>query len=288
MPEMDAQRFIETQRQDWDRVAPAWEKWDRMLDQNMAFINYRLVGDARLRSGHRVLDLGSGTGYPALLAAQAVGEEGSVVGLDLAERMLGVANRKAGELKLSNVTFRTEDVTTLPFGPSSFDAVTSRFCLMFLPDIPKAVGEIVRVLKPGGYLAAAVWSAAEKNAFLRLPMDIIKQFVTLPPPAPDQPGLFRLAKAGDLLGIAEKAGLQAVTDDEVLGESPFDSAEQYLTSVLELAAPLQPLFAKLSGEQRGRAEAEIRNAADRYRRDGKISLPMAVRIVVARKPHGRT
>src|SRR6187549_224304 len=101
------EQVIDGQRQDWNRVAGGWEKWDRFFDEQMAFLNHRLVGDARLRTGLRVLDLGSGTGYPALLAAQTVGATGRVVGIDLAEQMLEVAGRKATSLGLSNVTFRT-------------------------------------------------------------------------------------------------------------------------------------------------------------------------------------
>lgn len=284
MNQMDLKQFIETQRQDWNRVAPAWEKWDGLLDRNTAFINYRLIGDARLRAGQRVLDLGCGTGYPAILAAQMVGSHGSVAGLDLAEEMLTVARRKAKALGLPNVVFQKEDVTTLPFEPASFDAVLSRFCLMFLPDIPRAVIEIARVLKPGGYLSAAVWSAADKNPYLRRPMDVIKKFVELPAPPPDQPGLFRLAKPGDLLGMTKAAGLQAVADDEVTGESLFHSSDEYFTSLMELAAPLQPLFAKLSSIEKKEVESEIKRAADQYRKGSKIALPMAIRIVVARKP----
>src|SRR3990172_8292320 len=101
MQGMDAKQIFETQRQDWNRVAPAWDKWDTLIDRNMTFINYRLAGDARLRSGERVLDLGCGTGYPALLAAQAVGQTGAVIGLDLAEEMLAVARRKAKTIGLN-------------------------------------------------------------------------------------------------------------------------------------------------------------------------------------------
>ncbi len=101
------EQIIEGQRQDWNRVAGGWEKWDRFFDEQMAFLNHRLVGDARLRAGMRVLDLGSGTGYPALLGAQTVGPNGSVTGLDLAEQMLAAARRKATTLGLTNVTFRT-------------------------------------------------------------------------------------------------------------------------------------------------------------------------------------
>jgi len=284
MAAVKPQDVIETQRQDWNRVAPAWEKWDDRLDQNMAFVNHRLVAEGRLRAGQRVLDLGSGTGYPALLAAQAVCDSGRVLGLDLAEQMLHAARRKAERVGVSNVRFQTADVTSLPFDDASYDAVLSRFCLMFLPDIPQTMREVVRVLKPGGYFAAAVWSAVEKNPFISIPMTALKTFLTLPPPDPGQPGIFRLAKAGELAGMAQRAGLTGVADDEVTGESCYDSAEEYLASLLDMAAPLQPLFARLTPDQRRDAEAQITAAANRYRRGACVALPMAIRIVSARKP----
>jgi enediyne biosynthesis protein CalE5 len=95
------EQVIEAQRQDWNRLASGWEKWDRFFDQQMAFLNHRLVADARLRFDMRVLDLGSGTGYPALLGAQTVGASGSVIGVDLAEQMVTTANQKAMRLGLT-------------------------------------------------------------------------------------------------------------------------------------------------------------------------------------------
>ena len=284
MASPDKTEYIEKQRQDWNRVAPAWGKWDQSLDLNMAFVNYRLIGDARLRTGQRVLDLGCGTGYPAILAAQAVGSQGFVTGLDLSEGMLSIARQKAEGLGLSNIEFQAKDVTVLHFEDASFDAVISRFCLMFLPDIPGAVNEIARVLKAGGYFSAAVWSSADKNPFIRIPVEVIKRFTEVPTPAPDQPGIFRLARPGDLLGITEAAGLSGISDEEISGESIFDSAEEYLANVKELAAPLQPLFAKLAEKQRDEAEAEIKRAVNKYQGRDKIALPMVFRIVVARKP----
>jgi ubiquinone/menaquinone biosynthesis C-methylase UbiE len=284
MPQQTAQEVIETQRQDWNRVAAGWEKWDEFFDRSMAFLNHRIVGDARLRPGHHVLDLGSGTGYPALLAAQTVGPSGSVIGVDLADQMVAAAERKATRLGLTNVTFCTGDVTTLPFEAGSFDAVTSRFCLMFLPDIPKAAAEIARVLKPGGWVAAAVWSAAEKNPSIGLAMAAIKQLIELPPPDPTAPGIFRLANPGELASLFQQAGLIDATDQEFLGEWSYASAEQYYTSLMEIAAPVQNLMAKLSDTQKQEVKRLILQAASQFTRSDRVAFPMVVRMVSARKP----
>jgi len=284
MPTPDNARLIEGQRQDWNRVAGGWEKWDRVFDEQMAFLNHRLVADARLHAGMNVLDLGSGTGYPALLGAQTVQTSGRVVGMDLAEHMLAAAGRKAKRLGLTNVSFRTGDVTSLPFEPDSFDAVTSRFCLMFLPEIPKAASEIARVLKPGGWVAAAVWSAPEKNPSIGLSMAAIKQVIDLPPPDPNAPGIFRLAKPGDLAGMFQQAGLVDVTDQEFLAEWSYASADEYYTSLMEIAAPVQNLMAKLTDAQKQDVKQRIIQAASDYTRAGRIVFPMAVRIVAGRKP----
>jgi ubiquinone/menaquinone biosynthesis C-methylase UbiE len=280
----NAQQHIEAQRRDWNRVAPGWEKWDRILDENLAFLNYRLVGDARLRPGQRVLDLGSGTGYPAVLSAQAVGDGGEVLGLDVAEDMLEVARRKAKALGLANVSFRHADVSTLPFPADSFDAVISRFCLMFLPDVSRAAAEIARVLKPGGYVAAAVWSSPDKNPFILASLNVIKTLIDVPAPAPDQPGIFRLAKPGDLLGIMTRAGLTGLGDEEVTAESPFASSQEFLDNLLDIAAPIQNLMAKLTPTQQETAKEGIKRAVEPYRRGPGVALPMAIRVVTARKP----
>lgn len=279
------EQIIEGQRQDWNRVAGGWEKWDRFFDEQLACLNHRLVADARLRAGMKVLDLGSGTGYPAILGAHTVGPTGQVTGMDLAEQMLAAARRKAMSRGLANITFQTGDVTSLPFEANSFDAITSRFCLMFLPEIPKAAAEIVRVLKPGGWVAAAVWSAPEKNPSIGLSMMAIKQVIELPPPDPTAPGIFRLAKPGDLAGMLQQAGLIDVTDQEFLAEWSYASADEYYTSLMDIAAPIQNLMARLSTAQTQEVRRLITQAVTPYQKGTRIVFPFAVRIVAARKLH---
>ncbi|MDF0643074.1 MAG: class I SAM-dependent methyltransferase [Nitrospira sp.] len=284
MTQLTAQQVIDSQRQGWNRVASGWEKWDQFFEEQMAYVNHRLIGDARIKHGQRVLDLGSGTGYPALLAAEMVGTAGNVTGMDVAEQMLEVAGRKATRLGLTNVTFQPGDVTHLPFDADIFDAITSRFCLMFLPEIPKAAAEISRVLKPGGWVAAAVWSTADKNPSIRLAMETIKDFVPVPPPDPSAPGFFRLAKPSELADMFQHAGLVDVADQEFLGEWSYTSEAQYVRSLLELAAPIQNLMASLSPTQVEETTRRLNRAVAAYRRGDRLTFPIAVRIVAGRKP----
>ncbi|MBI4715697.1 MAG: methyltransferase domain-containing protein [Nitrospirae bacterium] len=280
MPDFDPQQHIETQRTDWNRVAPAWEKWDAWLDAGLAPCNHHLVDRARIEPGHHVLDLGSGTGYPAISAAQRVGKAGSVIGLDLAESMLDVARRKAAALNLSHVTFQTADVTTLPFDAARFDAVTSRFCLMFLPHLDSTLREIHRVLKPGGCVAAAVWAAPEKNPYLTLPMGIMKEYCEMPPPDPAIPGIFHLAKPGNLLDRMRAAGFTDLIEEEFPVEGRlFATGREYVDCLKEMAAPLQALFARLPEEKRGEAEEKMAQTAESYRDGKEIRIPGVALIV---------
>lgn len=111
----------------------------------------RVADAARVQPGQRVLDVACGTGVLARAVAERVGPQGAVVGLDLNEGMLAVAGRKA-----PHVEWRQGRAEDLPFESQSFDRVVSQFGLMFFAD-RRAVQEMVRVLRPGGHLAVAVW-----------------------------------------------------------------------------------------------------------------------------------
>src|SRR5262245_46222255 len=118
----------------------------------------RVAGAARIRPGQRVLDVACGTGILARSAVALVGPNGSVTGLDINEGMLAVAERKA-----HGIEWRRGAAEALPFDSESFDAVVSQFGLMFFEDRRSAIKEIVRVLRPGGRLAVAVWDSYKNS-----------------------------------------------------------------------------------------------------------------------------
>jgi len=109
----------------------------------------------RLAPGERVLDLGSGAGTDSLIAAQMVGPEGSVVGIDMTPEMLDKARASAAAMGAGNVEFVQGEVERLPFADASFDVVISNGVIDLVPDKDAVFGELYRVLAPGGRLQIA-------------------------------------------------------------------------------------------------------------------------------------
>jgi SAM-dependent methyltransferase len=110
---------------------------------------------AELQPGQWVLDLGSGAGFDALLAARKVDPGGCVIGVDMTDAMLHKARNNAAKAGLNNVKFRKGDIESLPVGDCLFDVVVSNCVLNLCPDKDRALREIYRVLKPGGKLAVS-------------------------------------------------------------------------------------------------------------------------------------
>ena len=121
--------------------------WDRCFVPATTPARERLLELARLTPGESVLDIGTGTGAAALLAAQRVGEEGSVIGVDISGEMLEEARAKAARLSLGNVDFRRMDEVSLELPDRTFDAAISCFGAS-----TEGLIEFLRVLKPGGRL----------------------------------------------------------------------------------------------------------------------------------------
>ncbi len=283
MYNMDPDQYVDNQRRDWNGVASGWEKWDEWLDANMADLNLLLVEKAGVKQGHATLDLGSGTGYPAIEAAKLVGESGSVTGLDLSPEMLDAARRKAESLGLGHITFQTCDVRKLPFDEAAFDSVTSRFCLMFVPTPEKTLNEVHRVLKNGRHFAAVVWAGPESNPSLALPMGVMREYIDIPAPDPSAPGLFSLGKPGDLASRMERAGFQNVDEKEIAVQWEYTSGLEYVACMKEIAAPIRDMLEKVPQEKREEVENKIAEKVEEFRDGDKVFFPGVALMVTGRK-----
>ncbi|MBI3536396.1 MAG: methyltransferase domain-containing protein, partial [Chloroflexi bacterium] len=124
----------------------------------------RLLQFIDVRPGWRVLDAGTGTGLLALAVAPRVGKTGKIIGIDLAEKMLAIARRKAAQFGFEQCEFRRGDLENLDFTADSFDVVLSQFALHHT-NFPRALAEIARVLKPSGVFVMQDWSNIPIPAF---------------------------------------------------------------------------------------------------------------------------
>jgi ubiquinone/menaquinone biosynthesis C-methylase UbiE len=122
-------------------------------------IGRRTIERLDLPVGGRVLDVGCGTGASAIPAAEKVGRDGRVIGVDLAERLLEVGREKARRLGLANVEFANADMESLGYPDDHFDAVVSVFSIFFVTDMARQLRELWRMVRPGGQLAVTTSGA---------------------------------------------------------------------------------------------------------------------------------
>ena len=195
----------------WNRIADVYV---REIDRRFEPVVEHVITRAELRPGERVLDLGTGTGSLAARAAERVGPQGHVVGMDISADMLGQARQRAAALGLTTVTFREGRAEALPAEPESFDVVLASLSLMYVIDRDAAARELARVLRPEGRLVAAVWAEPEACDIV-LFQQTAGRFAG-PPPVPGV-GPGALADPTQLLQQLAAAGIQARVERETLG-----------------------------------------------------------------------
>jgi len=287
MENIDLEKFVEKQRAGWDGVAEGWNRWDAWIDDCLAPIDHEIVSLSEAKSGFHALDIGSGTGYPAVRVAEAVGRGGSVVGTDLSENMLNVARQKATSKGFDHLNFKACDARSLPFEDGKFNTVTSRFCFMFIPGLDSTIAETHRVLKDGGCVATAVWASVDKNPALAMPVDIMQEYPEVPPPPPPPaPGIFGLGASGELAGRMERAGFVDVQESEVHMVWEYPSSKDYYERLMDMAAPMRGMMAMLPQEKQVEAKQRIMAESENFSANGTLKVPGVALVVKAKKRVG--
>ena len=239
-----------------EQTGLAWQTgvWDRMsniylrvIDKRFATVVQQVIARPGLKSGQRVLDLGTGTGAVALLTAPLVGEEGEVVGVDISPPMLTLARDTAAESGLTNISFREGRAEEIPVEDGRFDAILSCLTFMYVIDRASAARECARVLRPGGRFVASVWAGPDQCDIV-LFQQTAGRFAPTPPVPGVGPGA--LADPSELLAQLADAGIAARLETEVLGFNfpDFESAWEALASVTT---------ARLSPERQQEAKAAV-------------------------------
>jgi ubiquinone/menaquinone biosynthesis C-methylase UbiE len=244
-----------------------------------------LIEDASISEGQTVLDVAGGAGEPSLTIAEKVGLTGSVICTDAVAEMVAAAESEAHSRGLTNITFRQCVADSLPFDNDTFDAVVCRLGVMFFPDPHAALREMLRVTKPGGALAFAVWHQNELNPFTYIVTDVISRYVDSPPADPDALGAFRFAEPGKLASILMRAGANDVRE-QVLHfriEAPI-SASEFWAMRSETSDTLREKLARLTSDKVLRVKQEVEEAGGEFFPNGQMNFPAQMIIVTGKKP----
>jgi ubiquinone/menaquinone biosynthesis C-methylase UbiE len=239
----DPVTFKESQLAEWQTAAPGWRKWYDVLEAETGgqVVSRKLVEVAGLGPGDTVMDIGTGYGEPALTAAHAVMPRGHVIAVDIAADMLAFGRERAVLAGLQNVEFLEADVETLWFDESTFDAITSRQCLQFLPDVVGTLKRLHAFLKADGRLAVAVWGPPRTVQFA-LAVPVILNELKLPPPLHGRPGIFALADAATLAQLVAEAGFRDVETGTVTAIYETTSPADFTQWIRDVAPPIVNLL----------------------------------------------
>lgn len=268
------------QREWWDEQAgPKWVRIAGEMERRLAPVSALLLARAAPAPGESVLDVGCGPGGTTASLAEAVGERGRVVGVDISETMLAVAR----ETLPPRVELLRADAQGHAFGPPPFDLVASRFGVMFFADPVAAFRNLRRAMRSGGRLCFAAWAPLDENPHWRIPYGIAVRHVGRPEAKdPRAPGPMALSDEGYVRGILGAAGFE----DARIAREPVGLPGGSASHEAEFATVMGPA-ARLLDERppdearRAAIVREIAEALRPYERDGACTLPATVLVVTA-------
>jgi SAM-dependent methyltransferase len=269
----------------WDEIAPAWATAEQHTELVAARFGDLAAERLELQPGQRVLDVGCGTGPTTLTLAGAVGPTGLAVGVDIAAGMIARASTRAAETPGVPARFAVADVQVDDIAGGPFDAVFSRFGVMFFADPRAAFTNIRALLRPGGRLAFACWADLFSNEWMFVPgaavISVTGEFPAMPEPG--APGPFSLAEVDSVTALLAEAGFTEVdvtphAEVVVLPESQVESIVALSRSV----GPVREALLEADDELTAAILAGVREALADKVTNGELRLTAAANIVSGR------
>jgi len=240
---------------------------------------------AHIRPGQRVLDLATGIGEPALTAAQWVGPSGHVLATDISPEMLDFGKSRAAEAGLGNLEFRQMDAEAMDLPDASFDAILCRFGLMFLPNLDADLRAILRLLVPGGWFAAAVWSTADKVPSSAIARTAIMRELRTAPAPPGKLDSFSLSDPAALKERLAQAGFADLHLETMYAHYEWADPDAYVEFAQDMLAIVKTTLADLPPERKSQILDAIKEAASRYQaQDGTVQADSEAFLVAGRRP----
>jgi SAM-dependent methyltransferase len=263
------------------RRGEIWVEQQQMLDRLFLPFERLLTEAVGSGSARNVLDVGCGAGATTIAAARRLTQRGRCAGLDISVPLIEAARRRAGAAGVANVRFIAGDAQSHAFAPASFDAIISRFGVMFFDDPEAAFANLRRAVRPGASLTLTAWRGPEENPFMTEAERAAAPFAPeLTARDAAGPGRFAFADSGRVRGILAAAGWRDV-DIQPL-DAPCALPEEDFFTFATRMGQMGLLLPNLSHVLRATVEAAIRRAAERYVSGGAARFTAACWLVRAR------
>ena len=221
---------------------------------------------AGVKTGTRVLDVAAGTGDQTLMAAQRVGATGYVLATDISASMLKLTADTAREAGLTNIETRVMDAENIDLEADSFDAVICQLGLFLFSNPVQVLRAMRGVVRPGGKVAAVVFSTAERNPYQGITLAVAHRFGSAPLP------LFSLGEPNVLESTFRESGLVDVMVQAVSFSRHYSSIREMMQRLKETAF-LRGTVEKLPEAEHEQAWAEIERQLTRYEGPDGIDIP---------------
>jgi SAM-dependent methyltransferase len=268
-----------------EQAGRKWVANQDAMDAQLGPLGIAAMDRLAPQPGERVLDVGCGAGTTTRLLAERV-RPGEVVGVDISAPLLVRARERT---TLENVRFELGDAQTFSFAPALFDAVFSRFGVMFFEDPVAAFTNLRGALRPGGRLGFVCWRAMKENAWVTVPLGAAAPLLPEPPapPPPDAPGPFAFADGARVREILSRSGFTQIATtphDEALAMGGRGDADEAVDLVMEIGPLGRALASVESATERSKVRSVVREALAKHDGPGGVRLAAATWIVTARTP----
>jgi SAM-dependent methyltransferase len=259
----------------------AWVEMQSVLDEMLAPFNELLIEHALNNETGRILDVGCGAGSSTLSVARRLRQGGLCLGVDISAALIAVAKQRAIDEAAGQAAFVQADAQTHAFEPDSFDAVISRFGVMFFDDPQAAFVNIRRATRSDAILTFVAWRSPAENPFMTTAPRAAAPFLpSLRTPDPNAPGPFGLADADRVQRILAVSGWKSIDIRPI--DVPIRMAEQDLLPYLTRMGPVGLALKDVDEQTRAQAAAAIRAASEPFVRDGAVRFAAACWLVTAR------
>lgn len=258
-----------------------WVEQNAMLDRLFAPFEQPLVDAVRQQGARAALDVGCGAGATTFAVARSLAGQGRCTGADLSNPLIDLARRRATEMEIDNADFVVADAQQQAFQPATFDAVISRFGVMFFDDPVAAFANLRRAARTDAGLACIVWRGAGENPFMtaaeRAAAPLLPE---APPRAPDAPGQFAFADPDRVSGILSAAGWRDVDLQplDVACEMSADDLATYATRM----GPVSLALPGLDEDRRGAVIEAVRRGFEPFVANGVARFTAACWMVRGR------